>query len=96
MSASANIMSSKRFTARPANTVTDLFKAFFVKLYVALDKTQRERAAKIIQQYGYLISNRDENPGEAKKPFVSTQAGYESRQFWPVISGNRKRRSSKP
>jgi hypothetical protein len=60
MSAPADIMSHKRSATRPAYMVTVWRTDFFVRLYVALDKTQRKRAAEIIQQY----AQRDENSGE--------------------------------
>jgi hypothetical protein len=91
MSAPTEIMSRKRSVARPANVVVVWFKIFSAKLYVALDKTQRKRAAEIIQQYAHLIS--EENSGEQKKAFLSREPDYESRQFWPAR--NRERRGSK-
>jgi hypothetical protein len=93
MSAPTDIISRKRSAARSANMVAVWFKSLFVKLYVALDKEQRKRAAEIIQRYGHLISNRDENSGEQKKAFLSRESVYESRQFWPAR--NRERRGSK-
>ena len=90
MSAPADFMSHKRSATRPANMVTVWFTDFFVKLYVALDKTQRKRATEIIQQY----AQRDENSGEQKKAFLSEDSGYEPHQFWPDIARNRKRRGS--
>ena len=66
MSAPADTMSRKRSATRPAKVVGVWCKKFFVKLYVALDKAQRERAAEIIQRYGYLIPNRDDSSGEQK------------------------------
>ena len=95
MSAPTDIMSRKRSAARPANMVAVWFKVFPAKLYVALDKTQRKRAAEIIQRYAHLISDRDENSGEQKKAFLSRESDYESRQFWPVTAWNRERRGSK-
>jgi hypothetical protein len=58
------------------------FKKVFVKLYVALDKTQRKRASEIIKQHGHLIPKRDENFGEQKKTLLPSQSDYESHQFW--------------
>jgi hypothetical protein len=66
MSAPADIMSRNRFATRPANMVGVWFKNFFVKLYVALDKVQRKRAAEIIQRYGHLIPDRDDSSDEQK------------------------------
>ena len=70
MSAPTDIMSRKRSVARPANMVAVWFKSFSAKLYVALDKTQRKRAAEIIQRYAHLIPD-GENSGEQKKAFLS-------------------------
>jgi hypothetical protein len=92
MSAPAVIMPRKRFANRPANTAAVLFKTFFIRLYIALDKTQRERAAKVIQQYGHLISKRVEDCGEQKRAFLSEESGSESRQIWPDIARNREDR----
>ena len=66
MSAPADIMSRKYSATRPANVVGFWFKNFFVKLYVALDKSQRERAAEIIRRYGHLIPDGDDSSGEQK------------------------------
>ena len=66
MSAPADIISRKRSITRPANAVAVWFKKYFIKLYVALDKTQRKRAAEIIHRYEYLTSKRDELSGEKK------------------------------
>jgi archaellum biogenesis protein FlaJ (TadC family) len=93
MSAPTDIMSRKRSAARPANMVAVWFKIVSTKLYVALDKTQRKRAAEIIQRYAHLIP--EENSGEQKKAFLSRESDYESRQFWPVTAWNRERRGSK-
>jgi hypothetical protein len=95
MSAPTDIVSRKRSAARPANMVPVWFKNFFAKLYVALDKAQRKRAAEIIQRYGHLISDRDENSAEQKNAFLSRESDPESRQFWPVTARNRERRGSK-
>ena len=54
-----------------------LFKNFFVKLYIALDETQRKRATEIIRQYRHLIPKCDQNSGEQK-----IESGDESHQFW--------------
>jgi hypothetical protein len=75
--------------------VTVLFKTFLVRLYIALDKTQRERAAKIIRQYGHLISKRDENSAEQEKALLSEDAGHKPRQGRPGIGWNRERRGSR-
>ena len=64
MSAPADITSRKRSITRPANAAAVWLKKYFIKLYVALDKTQRERAAEIIHRYEYLTSKRDELPGK--------------------------------
>jgi hypothetical protein len=60
MAAPADIMSRKRSAIRPAKSVAVWCKTFFVKLYIALDKTQREKAAEVIRRYGHLISNRSD------------------------------------
>jgi len=85
MSARAEIMSRKRSATRPASKVAVWFKMFFVKLYVALDQTQRNRAAEIIRQYAHLIPKRDEHFDVQKMAFLSEEAGHESRQFWRDI-----------
>ena len=95
MSAPAEIMSRKRSATRPANMVAVWFKKLFVKLYVALDKTQSKRAAEIIQRYGHLISKPDEDSGEQKKAFLSKESDQGSRQLWPATAWNRERRGSK-
>ena len=59
MSAPAEIMFRKRSATRPAKLVGAWFKSLFVKLYVALDKSQRKRAAEIIRRYGHPIPDRD-------------------------------------
>jgi hypothetical protein len=66
MSAPAEIMFRKRSATRPPKLVGAWFKSFFVKLYVALDKSQRKRAAEIIRRYGHLIPDGDDSPGEQK------------------------------
>ncbi len=95
MSAATDIMSRKRSAARPANVVAIWFKKFFAKLYVALDKAQRKRASEMIQRYGHLISDCDENSGEQKKAFLSRESDCESRQSWPVTAWKRERRGPK-
>jgi hypothetical protein len=92
MSAPAVIMPRKRSDFRSASIVAVLLKRFFVNLYVALDKTQRERATKVIQRYGHLPSNRDEDSGEQNRAIHSKDSGQESRQFWSVIVRNRRHR----
>jgi len=66
MSAPAEIMFRKRSVTRPAKLVGAWFKSLFIKLYVALDKSQRKRAAEIIRRYGHLIPDRDDSSGEQK------------------------------
>jgi hypothetical protein len=66
VSAPADIISRKRSITRPANAAAVWLKKYFIKLYVALDKTQRERAAEIIRRYEYLTSKRDEFSGKKK------------------------------
>jgi len=79
-------MPCERTNIRPAIIVAVLFKAFFVKLYDALDKTQRERAAKIIQQYGHLVSKSDESSDEQRKLFFTSEPGYQPRHLSAVIA----------
>ena len=94
MSAPANIMSRKRSATRPANMAAVRFKKFFVRLYVALDKAQRKRAAEVIHRYEHLISKPDESSGEQKNAFLSRESDHESHQFGPDIAWNRERRRS--
>jgi hypothetical protein len=56
------------------------FKKVIVKFYVALDETQRKRAAEIIQRHADLMPKHDENSGEQNKE--SNESAYESHQFW--------------
>jgi len=42
------------------------FKNLFIRLYVALDKAQRKRAAEMIQRYGHLIPDPDKKSDEQK------------------------------
>jgi hypothetical protein len=65
MSAPADIMSRNRYATRTTNSVGVWFKNFFTKLYVAIDKSQRKRAAELIRRYDHLI-NRDGKSGEQK------------------------------
>ena len=94
MSAPADIISRKRSITRPANAAAVWFKKYFIKLYVALDKTQRERAAEIIHRYEYLTSKRDELPGE-KNGFSVQGTRLRTHQFWPVSASNHKSRRTK-
>jgi hypothetical protein len=65
MSAPADMMSRNRYATRTTNSVGVWFKNFFTKLYVAIDKSQRKRAAELIRRYDHLI-NRDGKSGEQK------------------------------
>jgi hypothetical protein len=76
MSAPSDIMSRKRFAVRQVNTLAAWFKNFFVKLYIALDETQRKRATEIIRRYRHLIPKCDQNSGERK-----IESGDKSHQF---------------
>jgi len=80
VSAPADIISPKRSITRPASAAAVWLKKYFIKLYVALDKTQRERAAEIIHRYEYLTSKRDELPGK-KMAFLAMEPGYELISF---------------
>jgi hypothetical protein len=66
MSAPADIMSRNRYATRTTNTVGVWVKNVFTKLYIAIDESQRKRAAKLIRRYDHLI-NRDEKSGEQKQ-----------------------------
>jgi hypothetical protein len=70
---------------RFANIVVVLLQTFFVNLYAALDKTQRERATRIIQQHGHLISKPDESSDDQRKVLFSTEPGYQARRLSAVI-----------
>jgi hypothetical protein len=59
-------MSRKLSATRPAKLAGVWFKNLFVKVYIALDKSQRKRAAEIIQRYGQLIPYRDDSSDEQK------------------------------
>jgi hypothetical protein len=78
-------MPRERSHTRPATLVAVLFKTFFVNFYAALDKTQRERAAKIIRQYGHLISKSDDSSDEKRKMFFSSEPSFKPRQLSAVI-----------
>jgi hypothetical protein len=65
MSAPADMMSRNRYATRTTNSVGVWFKNFFTKLYVAIDMSQRKRAAELIRRYDHLI-NRDGKSGEQK------------------------------
>ena len=60
------MMSRNRYATRTTNVVGVWFKNFFAKLYIALDQSQRKRAAKLIQRYDHLI-DRDGKSGEQKQ-----------------------------
>jgi len=66
MSLPADIMSRNRSATRATNTVGVWFKKFFAKLYIAIDKTQRKRAAEIIKRYRHLIPDGHEESGDQK------------------------------
>jgi hypothetical protein len=66
MSAPADIMSRNRYATRTTNMAGVWFKSVFAKLYIAIDESQRKRAAKLIRRYDHLI-NRDEKSGEQKQ-----------------------------
>jgi len=66
MSAPSDIMSRNRYATRTTNTVGVWFKNFFTKLYIAIDKSQRKRAAKLIRRYEHLI-DRNEKSGKQKQ-----------------------------
>jgi tRNA G26 N,N-dimethylase Trm1 len=51
----AHIMSSNNFFSRAAHAVEEGFKRFFIRLYVAIDKSQRKKADELIQRYSYLM-----------------------------------------
>jgi hypothetical protein len=65
MSAPADMMSRNRYATRTTNSVGVWFKNFFTKLYIALDQSQRKRAAKLIRRYDHLI-DRDRKSGKQK------------------------------
>jgi hypothetical protein len=77
MSAPADAMPRNRPASRPATIVATWFKRFFARLYIALDKTQRKRAAEII----HLYSPRNDDSGEHKKEFLWRKSGDDSQQF---------------
>jgi hypothetical protein len=65
MSAPADMMSRNHYATRTTNVVGVWFKNFFTKLYIALDQSQRKRAAKLIRRYDHLI-DRDRKSGKQK------------------------------
>jgi hypothetical protein len=65
MSAPAEMMSRNRYATRTTNSVGVWFKNVLTKLYIAIDESQRKRAAKLIRRYDHLI-DRDRKSGEQK------------------------------
>lgn len=64
MSAPTDIMSQNYSRIRATNAVGAWFKTFFAKLYIAIDKSQRKRAAELIQRYSHLLPNADDKTDE--------------------------------
>ena len=57
-------MSQNYSRVRINNGVGAWLKNFFAKLYIAIDKSQRKRAAQLIQRYSHLLSNPDDKTDE--------------------------------
>jgi hypothetical protein len=65
MSPPANIPGRNRYALRATSVVRARLRSFFTRLYVAIDKSQRKRAAELIRRYEHLI-DRDGKSGKQK------------------------------
>jgi hypothetical protein len=65
MSAPANIPARNRYALRATSVVRAWLRSFFTRVYVAIDKAQRKRAAQLIQRYEHLI-DRDQKSDPQK------------------------------
>jgi hypothetical protein len=59
-------MSLNLSATRTSNALAIRFKKLLVRIYVALDESQRQRAAQMIHRYRHLIPDYDEKSNERK------------------------------
>jgi hypothetical protein len=65
MSPPANISSRNRYAHGATSVVRARLRSFFTRLYVAIDKAQRKRAAQLLRRYEHLI-DRDQKTDRQK------------------------------
>jgi len=60
-------MSLNLYATRTSTTLAIRFKKLLAKIYLGLDKSQRQRAAQMIHRYRHLIPDYDEKTNERRQ-----------------------------